>query len=331
MLTEFFFSFDGNAAKDSRKLTFVFLANDVIQNSRKKGPEFGKEFGHILGAALKHMGHAMNDEKTRKSLERILSIWAERNIFDAEHIATFRKSIGRAWSVILKSAWLTLSWLSLKKKKTESTLNKRSENGGEPPAKISRHEPFSDVKENEPSEPVERLAKSRDRKKSESSEVVQFDEEGNKEVHVTLSPKLPAADPPEPEELIKALQEFENAASSDENVRERIAKMPSDISDASSVSRIQGTTKKNILFLTEVKIYHIWLYRPSPSWRSRHQSQRSLPAALRLQRQAFEGDGGPQEVDKDDARLHCSAERAAGPSWRPIAGTTTFESAVSYM
>ena len=26
--------------KDSRKLTFIYLANDVIQNSRKKGPEF---------------------------------------------------------------------------------------------------------------------------------------------------------------------------------------------------------------------------------------------------------------------------------------------------
>jgi regulator of Ty1 transposition protein 103 len=35
-------------AKPNRKLTFMYLANDVIQNSRKKGPEFSKEFGAVL-------------------------------------------------------------------------------------------------------------------------------------------------------------------------------------------------------------------------------------------------------------------------------------------
>ena len=32
------------AVAQPRKLTFLYLANDVIQNSKKKGPEFSQEF-----------------------------------------------------------------------------------------------------------------------------------------------------------------------------------------------------------------------------------------------------------------------------------------------
>jgi regulator of Ty1 transposition protein 103 len=81
-------------AKDSRKLTFIYLVNDVIQNSRKKGPEFRDHFGPILAPALKLMGQAVNDENTQKRLERILNIWGDRNMFDSKQIAEFRKSLG---------------------------------------------------------------------------------------------------------------------------------------------------------------------------------------------------------------------------------------------
>ena len=32
----------------ARKLTTMYLANDVVQNSKKKGPEYGKEFGSVM-------------------------------------------------------------------------------------------------------------------------------------------------------------------------------------------------------------------------------------------------------------------------------------------
>lgn len=35
------------------KLTFIYLANDVIQNSRKKGSEYSKVFAAVLPAAYK--------------------------------------------------------------------------------------------------------------------------------------------------------------------------------------------------------------------------------------------------------------------------------------
>ena len=92
-------------AKDSRKLTFIYLVNDVIQNSRKKGPEFRDQFGPILAPALKLMGQAVNAETTQKRLERILNIWGDRNMFDSKQIAEFRKSLGIYMQIIFLRLW----------------------------------------------------------------------------------------------------------------------------------------------------------------------------------------------------------------------------------
>ena len=37
----------------NKRLTFMYLANDVIQNSKKKGPEFTRDFGSILADAFR--------------------------------------------------------------------------------------------------------------------------------------------------------------------------------------------------------------------------------------------------------------------------------------
>lgn len=42
-------------AKPSKKLIHIYLANDVVQNSKKKGPEFNREFSGIIVAAYKHV------------------------------------------------------------------------------------------------------------------------------------------------------------------------------------------------------------------------------------------------------------------------------------
>lgn len=51
----FFFLFFCFPAKSSRKLTFLYLANDVIQNSKRKGPEFTREFESVLVDAFSHV------------------------------------------------------------------------------------------------------------------------------------------------------------------------------------------------------------------------------------------------------------------------------------
>lgn len=60
------------------------------------------------------------------------------------------------------------------------------------------------------------------------------------ETHITLSPHTPAGDPPEPEELIRALQELENSASGDAAVRERIANLPPAVSEISLLAKLEG-------------------------------------------------------------------------------------------
>lgn len=87
-------------AKDSRKLTFMYLANDVIQNSKKKGPEFGKEFGGVLKKAFEHMSSMGYDEKTRGSLLRVLNIWGERGVYDPKQITDFKRAFGKSFITI---------------------------------------------------------------------------------------------------------------------------------------------------------------------------------------------------------------------------------------
>lgn len=71
----------------------MYLANDVIQNSRKKGPEFGKEFGVILIKAFQHLASVGYDDKMKTSLGRLLNIWGERGMYDALQITEFRHAL----------------------------------------------------------------------------------------------------------------------------------------------------------------------------------------------------------------------------------------------
>lgn len=72
----------------------MYLANDVIQNSKKKGPEYGREFLKVLPKAFLHIGECcVGDEKTLGSLSRILNIWEERGVYDAKTVKDFRVSL----------------------------------------------------------------------------------------------------------------------------------------------------------------------------------------------------------------------------------------------
>ncbi|KAI8908807.1 hypothetical protein DFJ77DRAFT_473352 [Powellomyces hirtus] len=42
-------------ATPARKLSFLYLANDVVQNSRRKGDEFVKEFAKVFPETLPHV------------------------------------------------------------------------------------------------------------------------------------------------------------------------------------------------------------------------------------------------------------------------------------
>ncbi|XP_014628883.1 uncharacterized protein LOC114405702 isoform X1 [Glycine soja] len=69
-----------NASQKEQRVSFLYLANDILQNSRRKGSEFVNEFWKVLPAALRHV-YESGDEDGRKAVTRLVDIWEERKVF----------------------------------------------------------------------------------------------------------------------------------------------------------------------------------------------------------------------------------------------------------
>lgn len=190
----------------------MYLANDVIQNSKRKGPEYGKEFSKWLPEAFKHIHeHCAEDTKMLGSLGRILKIWEDRVVYEAPIIDHYRKRLaGQAVETNNNNVTAVAA-------PNDEGRKRRSEEAANVPSKKSRK--------------VEAPAHNK-------SEIV-VEVNGTKETHVTLSPHTSFGDPPEPEELIKAMQSIENAASSDITVRQKIANLPLELSDVAMLSKLE--------------------------------------------------------------------------------------------
>ncbi|CAI9111629.1 OLC1v1011892C2 [Oldenlandia corymbosa var. corymbosa] len=63
-----------------QRLAFLYLANDILQNSRRKGSEFVGEFWKVLPDALRDVIES-EDEFARNAAIRMVSIWEERKVF----------------------------------------------------------------------------------------------------------------------------------------------------------------------------------------------------------------------------------------------------------
>eukprot|EP00128_Syssomonas_multiformis_P010949 Colp12_sorted_trinity150504_noHs@15131 len=84
-------------ANASQGLTLIYLCNDILQNSRKKGVEFLTAFGPILAGAFSHVYKRASPD-VRKMVLRILSIWEERAVFSREHLVELRRAVERSGS-----------------------------------------------------------------------------------------------------------------------------------------------------------------------------------------------------------------------------------------
>ncbi|KAJ3206264.1 Regulation of nuclear pre-mRNA domain containing protein 1B [Entophlyctis luteolus] len=77
----------------ARKLTFLHLANDVLQVARKKAEDFSREFARVLPVSLKLFSSHANDELRAKT-RRMLTIWEERGVYPREFVAELKGMIG---------------------------------------------------------------------------------------------------------------------------------------------------------------------------------------------------------------------------------------------
>ncbi|OMO69906.1 hypothetical protein CCACVL1_19206 [Corchorus capsularis] len=69
-----------NSSQKEQRVSFLYLANDILQNSRRKGSEFVNEFWKVLPGALKHV-YESGDEHGKKAVTRLVDIWEERKVF----------------------------------------------------------------------------------------------------------------------------------------------------------------------------------------------------------------------------------------------------------
>ncbi|KAI7736723.1 hypothetical protein M8C21_001971 [Ambrosia artemisiifolia] len=67
-------------AQREQHVTFLYLANDILQNSRRKGSEFVNEFWKVMPSALKFVNEH-GDDNGKKAASRLVGIWDERRVF----------------------------------------------------------------------------------------------------------------------------------------------------------------------------------------------------------------------------------------------------------
>ncbi|KAL8134547.1 uncharacterized protein LOC141712968 isoform X2 [Apium graveolens] len=63
-----------------QRLAFLYLSNDILQNSRRKGAEFVGEFWKVLPNALRDVIEAGQEFEKNAAL-RLINIWEERKVF----------------------------------------------------------------------------------------------------------------------------------------------------------------------------------------------------------------------------------------------------------
>ena len=84
---------EAGRATPARQLIFLYLANDIMQHSKRKGEEFVKAYGAQLVTVLPKIFAAATSAVQGKIL-RMLSIWEERRILESDVSSVLRARIG---------------------------------------------------------------------------------------------------------------------------------------------------------------------------------------------------------------------------------------------
>ena len=74
-------SYDAASSDPPRQLTLLYLANDVLQNARRKGPDFVNAFLGVLPPRVLALASSTVDAKTAASASRLAAIMRERQVF----------------------------------------------------------------------------------------------------------------------------------------------------------------------------------------------------------------------------------------------------------
>ncbi|CAG5084391.1 Oidioi.mRNA.OKI2018_I69.PAR.g10629.t1.cds [Oikopleura dioica] len=77
---------------NDHRLTLLYVANDVIQNCRKRGSEYkelSENWKEVMPRAFDYFSH----EAIRSGVDKVLSVWESRTIMDAERIKLLKEKL----------------------------------------------------------------------------------------------------------------------------------------------------------------------------------------------------------------------------------------------
>ena len=60
-------------AREDKKISFLYLSNDILQNSKRKGADYVDEFWRVLPRSMKHV-YEKGGEEGKKQVARLVSL-----------------------------------------------------------------------------------------------------------------------------------------------------------------------------------------------------------------------------------------------------------------
>ncbi|RLV89620.1 hypothetical protein JA1_005062 [Spathaspora sp. JA1] len=85
----------GNQHSSNKKLSLLYLCNDVVQQARRKRKqEFITEFARVLPMVLQKIYPSV-DSAIRAKIDRLVGVWQQRNIFDNNDIEKMKSSLSK--------------------------------------------------------------------------------------------------------------------------------------------------------------------------------------------------------------------------------------------
>jgi hypothetical protein len=84
--------------KKTNKLPFIYLANDIIQNSLNRKMSIQDVFFRDILEIFPLLYQNVND-KVKKEIQKLLEIWTERNIFDSEKMSSLKSLLSSKISI----------------------------------------------------------------------------------------------------------------------------------------------------------------------------------------------------------------------------------------
>jgi len=87
-------SWDSQLVKSDHehRLTLLYLANDVVQNCRKKYPDLLGQWQNRIENAFEHLTH----HAIRSGVEKVINVWDTRTVFDKESIEKMKTVLATA-------------------------------------------------------------------------------------------------------------------------------------------------------------------------------------------------------------------------------------------